>query len=301
MVGQMGKEPKTVKSVIALLLVLEELGSPGLIRLVQAHSNDTIEALFKEGLLCLECLRPNAIEPSSDDIPVLASLFDEPMNRRFFHYHREFMYKRHMDIMEAVCGKIFGETAALEADASDMELVVRPFGEETSALFPAQTLVRGSPSRQGSGSAPWQSGMIASKEDAIAQSMGQKMVADDTPTHKTPVKSSLNPNASEFFLEQVPEAARTMFLTFSSGSPLSRQEITHFFTSNWGIIVKDVSIEKVRKGVSPLFGKVIFTTSLVIPRILGGRNIAKFMVNGRHLWLRSFTPQRRKSEGNRPI
>lgn len=43
-------------------------------------------------------------------------------------------------------------------------------------------------------------------------------------------QSSLHPDAIEFNPTQTPEESRTMFLTFSMGHPLSREEIIRFFT-----------------------------------------------------------------------
>ncbi|KAH9721166.1 hypothetical protein KPL70_006319 [Citrus sinensis] len=88
-------------------------------------------------------------------------------------------------------------------------------------------------------------------------------------------ESNLNPEASKFY----PEDVRTMFLTFSRGHPLTREEIINFFISKWGDVVQDVFIERTRPGQDPQFGRIVFTTSTVIPRVLNGQSRAKFLVN----------------------
>ncbi|KAH7549642.1 hypothetical protein JRO89_XS13G0060200 [Xanthoceras sorbifolium] len=104
-----------------------------------------------------------------------------------------------------------------------------------------------------------------------------------------PRQTNLNPEASDFYPGvQIPEDARTMFLTFSKGHPLSRHEIVNFFTSKWGEVVEDVVMEHTRRGHNPQFGRIVFTTSTVIPMVLNGHSKAKFLVNRKHLWARPY-------------
>ncbi|GKU95590.1 hypothetical protein SLEP1_g8927 [Rubroshorea leprosula] len=78
-----------------------------------------------------------------------------------------------------------------------------------------------------------------------------------------PRHSTLNPHAEDFHPGQTSKDARTMFLTFFKGFPLSREEILEFFTSNWGYHVgQDVVVEQTGPGRNPQFGRVVFTTSL---------------------------------------
>ncbi|XP_022736669.1 uncharacterized protein LOC111289686 [Durio zibethinus] len=260
MVGSMGKNSQQVKTAMALWLMLEEIGYHDLIRMIHSYDDNTIEALFNEALQCLEFIQPNAASPTEpDDTPVFLGLLDEPMNFRFFYYNREFMYKRYLHIMETVCDKIFGENAAIEVDESGMKPLARPLGEGSTSQ--------------------------ASSESNYLVQINQGSEA--------PKLSNLNPGADEFRPGQTPEDTRTMFLTFSKGHPLSREEIVHFFTSNWGEVVQDVVIEHSHAGQEPQFGRIVFTTSLVIPRVLNGQAKAKFLVNRKHLWARIYVPRYR--------
>lgn len=54
--------------------------------------------------------------------------------------------------------------------------------------------------------------------------------------------------------------------------------------------MKEVVIERTRPGQDPVYGRVIFTTSLVIPMVLNGQVKAKFLVNSKHLWARIYVP-----------
>ncbi|CAK7356338.1 unnamed protein product [Dovyalis caffra] len=266
MVCSMGKNSQQVKKVIALWLMLEEIGYHDLIRTINSYGNTTIEALFYEALQCLVCIQPNSVQPfEPDETPLLIGLFDEPMNLRFFYYNRGFMYKRYMHIMETVCEKIFGETKALEVDESSLKPAISPFGEGSSTGHEGTAIYAAGTSSGASG-----------------QAIGE-----------TSRQSSLNPDATEFFPGQTPEDSRTMFLTFSMGHPLSRHEIIDFFTTNWGDVIQDVFIERILPGKDPQFGRIVFTSSLVIPRILNAQTKAKFMVNRKHLWARIYVPRHR--------
>ncbi|CAL5432598.1 unnamed protein product [Camellia sinensis] len=130
-VNQLGKNPNLVKKAMALWLMLEEIGYYDLTRTIHSLNNHTIEAVFDEALSCLDCIQPGAEEPveSDNDTSVFFRLiFDEPMNRRFFYYNREFMHRRFVHIMVTVCGKIFGEREAVEIDESSGRLVARGGG-----------------------------------------------------------------------------------------------------------------------------------------------------------------------------
>ncbi|KAK7857841.1 hypothetical protein CFP56_015906 [Quercus suber] len=213
MVCSMGKNPQMVKKALALWLMLEEIGYHDLIRMIRSFDKNTIEALFDEGLQCLECIQPNAIEPSeSEDTQVF--------------------------------------TLAIKVDDWGMRPVIRPIGEGTSSHGAALGIYR-------THNEPGE--VLAHASDEV------------------PKQSNLNPDASEFYPGQAPEETRSMFLTFPSGYPLSQEEIVYFFTST-------------RPGQDPVYGRIIFTTSLVIPMVLNGQVKAKFLVNSKHLWARIYVP-----------
>ncbi|KAM7272819.1 hypothetical protein ACFE04_027483 [Oxalis oulophora] len=256
MVLSLSKNSKQVKEAIALLLMLEELGYHDLIRTINSYDNKTVDVLFDEALLCVECIKSNtsATPITVEDTPVFSGLLEEPMNLRFFHYNTQFMYKRYSHIMHSVCDKIFGEDKAIEVDESGTRAVIVKSPDWSN--FPA-------------------AGSVVRKKDKDVTK-----------------KLKLNHDALEFHPKATPEDARTMFLTFSKGYPLSHEEIFQFFTSKWGRVVQEVLIEHTHEGVEPLFGRVVLTSSSVIPIILNGQAKAKFFVNHKHLWARTYTTHR---------
>lgn len=220
MVGPtMGQNPKLVKMAVGFWLLLEEIGYHDLTRRIYSFDNSTIETIFNETLACLHCIRPGATEPSRHNdvlLPVLTTILDEPISRRFFYYNSEFMLRRFTHVMETVCNRIFGENSAIEVDNVDEDdhnhnhrhsHPVRPDDCESS---------------------------VTSSDRVISPLTGSSVVATTRRFDKVlqaPVSSILNPNASEFFPRQNNHDSRTMFLTFSKGYPLTREEIISFFTS----------------------------------------------------------------------
>ncbi|XP_026410585.1 uncharacterized protein LOC113305800 [Papaver somniferum] len=78
---------------------------------------------------------------------------------------------------------------------------------------------------------------------------------------------------------------RSMFCTFSKGYPLKRMEIIDFFNSVWGPVVENVVLEHSPRGGNPEFCRIIFKHVSVISSILNGETKAKFIVNGKDLWV----------------
>ncbi|WOL15959.1 hypothetical protein Cni_G24741 [Canna indica] len=91
-----------------------------------------------------------------------------------------------------------------------------------------------------------------------------------------------------------PEDARSMFITFSKGYPLSREEIVEYFTEKWGNCVERVMMEKTTAPTAaPVYGRIVFTSEAFIGLVLNGNQVVKFTIRGRQLWARKYQ-QRRK-------
>ncbi|KAJ1270508.1 hypothetical protein BS78_06G057200 [Paspalum vaginatum] len=84
---------------------------------------------------------------------------------------------------------------------------------------------------------------------------------------------------------------RSLFVTFSKGFPLTREEIEEFFTERWGRdCVAKVMMEKTMPGSPPTYGRIVFRQAATAAAVLAGRRLAKLVVNGRHLWARKYVP-----------
>ncbi|XP_072151397.1 uncharacterized protein [Setaria viridis] len=87
------------------------------------------------------------------------------------------------------------------------------------------------------------------------------------------------------------EDGRSLFITFSKGFPLTREEVEEFFTERWGDCITKVMMEKAPPGELPTYGRVVFRLAATTAAVLGGRPLVKLMVNGRHMWARKYVPR----------
>ncbi|XP_062206095.1 uncharacterized protein LOC133907969 [Phragmites australis] len=112
-----------------------------------------------------------------------------------------------------------------------------------------------------------------------------------------PVKASwtLNPMASPWIPVQspLPDDYRSLFITFSRGYPISKEDITEFFNSMYGPCVEAVMLEKAAPGQLPVYGRMVLRSAAMIPAVLDGLQTAKFLIKGRHLWARIYVPSSR--------
>ncbi|XP_077234345.1 uncharacterized protein LOC143876526 [Tasmannia lanceolata] len=298
-VGDMGIDGVLAKQIIALWLWLESIGHNDLIRHIYAHADKVLAStVIGEAQACLECLKPDAIQPIDlNDIPVMAGLIKEPINLRFFHYNRDVAISGITKVMRSICNIIFDNNmmriAARDQNHPANQLVMsagfimRPFGEGTSAQGGGATgsgfvLPEGPPPMANGGGRRDGSGVLSALWPLISG-----------PSNVPAVKSTLNPSARPWFpgLQFTSDDERSMFLTFSRGYPLRREDIIEFFTSNWGNCVENVMVERTPPGVHPMFGRLILNSVSVIPLILNGQQRAKFVIKGRHLWARMFMPR----------
>uniref|UniRef100_A0A0E0EA30 RRM domain-containing protein n=1 Tax=Oryza meridionalis TaxID=40149 RepID=A0A0E0EA30_9ORYZ len=95
----------------------------------------------------------------------------------------------------------------------------------------------------------------------------------------------------------VPNDERTLFVTFSNGYPLSKDELYDFFMRHYGDI-EDITIEEPPEPRPPLFAQVTFYSQLTLLRVLDGNKRVKFMTRGKHLWARQFVPKKKKSKND---
>lgn len=84
---------------------------------------------------------------------------------------------------------------------------------------------------------------------------------------------------------------RTMFLTFSRGFRVTCEEVIELFNGKFG----ESSVESINMGETdtlgndqPLFATMVVDGVHTVDRILMGKRIAKFKINGKHIWARKY-------------
>nr|CAB3483976.1 unnamed protein product [Digitaria exilis] len=88
----------------------------------------------------------------------------------------------------------------------------------------------------------------------------------------------------------VPEDCRSMFITFSKGQPIEREEIFDYFRQKWGDCIVRVLMEKTR-GKPPMYGRIIFKSEAFVSLVLNGEPLVKIAIGHRQIWLRKYTPR----------
>ncbi|KAH7682971.1 hypothetical protein IHE45_05G153600 [Dioscorea alata] len=87
------------------------------------------------------------------------------------------------------------------------------------------------------------------------------------------------------------EDHRSLFITFSRGFPLRREEIMAYFNERLGECVERVMMERTPIRATPMYGRIIFTSDALIDILLNGERVVKFVINGRHVWGRKYIPR----------
>ncbi|KAK7351393.1 hypothetical protein VNO77_10811 [Canavalia gladiata] len=88
--------------------------------------------------------------------------------------------------------------------------------------------------------------------------------------------------------DDVTDDDKTMFLTFSRGFPVTEEEVRNLFTSTYGDCIKILNMGCTDTRDQVLFATMVLNTVETVDQILDGKQIAKFRVNGKHIWTRKY-------------
>ncbi|CAN1760939.1 hypothetical protein LINPERHAP1_LOCUS7725 [Linum perenne] len=84
---------------------------------------------------------------------------------------------------------------------------------------------------------------------------------------------------------------KTLFLTFSRGFPVTKDEVMELFTRKYGEgSVMGVMMHEnlVYGNQQPIFAKIMLRSVTLVDEVLGGEKSAKFRTNGKHIWARKY-------------
>ncbi|KQJ95672.1 hypothetical protein BRADI_3g18480v3 [Brachypodium distachyon] len=87
----------------------------------------------------------------------------------------------------------------------------------------------------------------------------------------------------------VHEDCRSMFITFSKGMPIEREEI--YVCKKWGDCVVRVLMEKTTGAIAPMYGRIIFKSEAFLGLVLNGKRLVKITIGHRQIWLRKYVPR----------
>ncbi|CAL1413931.1 unnamed protein product [Linum trigynum] len=103
--------------------------------------------------------------------------------------------------------------------------------------------------------------------------------------------SSANPPKDER-LGKEGDDRRTMFATFSKGYPILERELREFMSKTFGAnCIESVRMHEAAPPKQSLYAKIVFRSAATVEMVLKGMHMAKFSINGKHVWVRKFVPK----------
>ncbi|XP_065851157.1 uncharacterized protein [Euphorbia lathyris] len=250
MVFQLIRDPAQTLLVMAMWLWLETIGYKNIVIKLVPLSQVLLNAIANEAVLCLKCLDPNLKEEMSAEIPLTSRLVDKELSLQMFSLHKFSAITGIKYLLNSVCSTIFTDM---------LQLVL---GSSSSSS--SQALVMpGFPHR------------VFGNVSILPRAVDFDFPQDEL--------WSWNPSKT------VSEDDRTMFLTFSRGFPVTREEVINLFSELIGVGVVDVKMQHKTPGnEQPLFGKMVLDSIASVDKILNGNPIAKFRIKGKHIWARKY-------------
>ncbi|KAF2303853.1 hypothetical protein GH714_023868 [Hevea brasiliensis] len=236
------RDPAESLLVTATWLWLEEKGYPNMVVKMVDLSDALVNALADEAVLCLKCLESNTFPVLlNGGIPLTARIMEKNISLEMFHHNKFSAISGIKNFLTTVCARIF--TDILQRVLATTSILNQPL------------IIPGFPHP------------LFGSVSIVPMSMDF-----DFPTGGL---WGWDPN------NNVSEDDRTMFLTFSRGFPVTKDEVTQLFTRLHGDCVVSVQMqENVPSNEQPLFARMILDSITAVDRILNGRRIAKFRING---------------------
>ncbi|XP_050217828.1 uncharacterized protein LOC126668688 [Mercurialis annua] len=245
----LSRNPAESLLVMALWLWLEEKGYPNMIVKMRSLSNLLLNALADEAVLCLKCLKANTFPmsspniQSSSNIPLTARILEKNISLEIFYHNKFVAISGIKNFLNTVCSKIFTDILQLVLAAENGPSPFLAIPGFPHPIFGNVTII-------------------------------PRSLDYNFPTGGLWGWHPTNNNVSE--------DERTMFLTFSRGFSVTKEEVTELFTRLHGpnsVVCVQMQENIVALNEQPLFAKMILDSITTVDKILNGRRIAKFRIN----------------------
>lgn len=247
------RDPAESLLVMAVWLWLEEKGYPNIVVKMVGLPDTVVSALANEAVLCLKSLETKTpLVAPGGGIPLTARLMEREISLQMFNQNRLSAISGIKRFLNSVCCQIFSDILLGALEGTSQEILNQPLVVLPSSahpLFGAITIVP------------------------------KPMMGSDF---------SIGGLWDWQTTDGVTEDDRTMFLTFSRGFPLLEQEVREHFTELYGDCVESVQMETVPSNEQPLYARMVLHSVTFVDRILNGKRISKFRVNGKHIWARKY-------------
>ncbi|KAJ8535493.1 hypothetical protein K7X08_023213 [Anisodus acutangulus] len=250
----LSRNPSESLLVLAMWLWLEEVHFPSLIDKMAKLPDEIVYKLAEEGATCLKWLESKVPPMPNDvgDMPLTAILLKRNISFNIFYQQRFTMISGIKTLLNKVCAIIFVDI--LHQIMSGKSRIILnspiPIPGFPHPTFGAITVV------------PRTLDSIIPSRDLWSWSLKTDAPVDD----------------------------RTMFLTFSRGFPVTEAEVKELFNSYYGIDCVE-NVHMVPSGSSSdhsLYARMAVRDVSTIDQILCNGSIAKFRINGKHVWARKY-------------
>ena len=247
--------------IMALWLWLENVGYPNIIARMVNLSHPLIHALANEAKSCLNVLEEeNPRIPATAGLPLTSTLIYKDISLQLFNRYRYTAITGIKSVLNNICSRIFTDILHVLSCSSTTNSSSK--FSEMNSLRPL--VVHGFPH------AVFGAFNIPPKHVDL-DLMDKRLWDQKRPS------------------DYVKDDDKTMFLTFSRGFSVSQKEVVKHFIDLYGKnSVKAVCMGNEDANGQPLFAVMLLDSVKTLDNILNGKRIAKFRVNGKHIWARKY-------------
>ncbi|KAK2392153.1 hypothetical protein QL285_065542 [Trifolium repens] len=261
LVIQLARNPCQSLLVMALWLWLENFGYPSLISKLVGISLNTINDVAQEAESCLMCLElANFPIPNNGGLLLTTTILGVEISLQLFKLRRYSIIYGVKNVLNETCARIFDDILLRVLGTTHVSRLIPPYPYYRPMInipkFPHRLFGKFPPTN-----------FEEFDRDLFGQRIWENRISFD-------------------YLE---DEDKTLFLTFSKGFPVTREEVRYFFKIKYGVNC----IKGIRMGRRNSNGQVLHATMVVnnletLDIILNGRRVAKFSFNRKHIWARKY-------------
>ncbi|VVB14043.1 unnamed protein product [Arabis nemorensis] len=259
--------------IVATWLWLEDFGYENIFSIIMAFTDPLILALANEAISCYQCLDFDELPKKFEEIPLTAEIMRKDISLLIIYKYRYTAITGIKNFLTTICSRIFSDILQQILPCSSpytfvtrfrCPLIIPGFPHPTFGSINVMPDVVGGDNLSNNNLFLIPSGIWGWNANCIAS-----------------------------------EEDRTMFITFSRGFPVSKDEVNELFTSKFGEnCVECVYMSEGNENVSytytnsngqqKLFARLVLDSVTTVDRILEGTNLSKFHINLKHIWARKF-------------
>ncbi|XVE68972.1 hypothetical protein DITRI_Ditri09bG0113100 [Diplodiscus trichospermus] len=316
LVWSLERNPSESMHVMALFIWLQNSCShaANLVYNMQLWPDNLINALADEAVQCLNVMKGDEFPYINFPghiyfIPLIRNLSKNEFSILFFHHNRLQINPWISNLVQNFCTTAFDDIITLRLALSNPQSVAVRSTEQNLEPFrfdhgPSCTRLM-LPSYNNIGN----QNMVGTQQIFCPKSNAENSgfshgKSIETKTLDKDMDELLN-NLHSICMEMIKENTnnnkdvdpddRSIFLTFSVGFPISKNEVIDFFTRNFGDnFVEVVEMQTVQEGKQPIYGRMVLKSASDIETVLNGKPIAKFSIKGKDVWCRKYEPARKR-------